>query len=330
MWHLVRLTIIITAIPLCALLALMLMLVLEPLVVSVKRTTLGPTRTLWLKTTGCASVLHRVHICAAGRRCVRRRRGRCWRTGGLRPHSLLRLLRLLTTHHLLLYLHLLHHLRVHHHALLGHRGHGLLHHGWVDRRHLHTAAATAELLLHGGHVTLHVLPVLGHHLRREPVVGGTLSRVLGVHARATVVEVVAVVVVAVVVPAVAEAVVPIIEVLASGLGLLHFNLRQVRNTVLLSCRKVWKYRLAEDGEVRAVERIFDGGLAIEGDETETTRSTGIFVHHQSSVKNTAELHEVFPEIGFSSLLANTTDEDLGGLLLFITGDGSFRVDLVGC
>lgn len=86
-----------------------------------------------------------------------------------------RLLMLLSEHLSLLLLgvhvHLLHHGGVHA-SHLRHALHGLLHHGGVDDGH--GPASAAPELCHGLDIPLHLLVVLGHHLRRHPVVGGAL------------------------------------------------------------------------------------------------------------------------------------------------------------
>ena len=84
--------------------------------------------------------------------------------------------------------------------------------------------------------------------------------------------------------------------------------------------------LAEDLE-GLCETSIDGGFTVEGNESETSRSASVFVHHEGGIDDSTELHEVFLEVLFSSFLRDTADEDLAGLLLLVSGNGTFRIDL---
>jgi hypothetical protein len=80
-------------------------------------------------------------------------------------------------------------------------------------------------------------------------------------------------------------------------------------------------------KVWVVQGILDSLLIVEGDETETSWSTGILVDHESGVQYTAELLEVLLEIRFGALLRDTTDEDLAGLLLLIPRNSPLWINL---
>jgi hypothetical protein len=51
-----------------------------------------------------------------------------------------------------------------------------------------------------------------------------------------------------------------------------------------------------------VDASIDSSLRVKGHETEPTGPTGVFVHHECSVNNTAELHEVLFEVLLAGFL----------------------------
>ena len=231
--------------------------------------------------------------------------------------------RLLLAHHRhLLHLHLLHHGGIHAGHLLRHILHRLLHHGGVDGGH----GSTATHLGHCRHVALHLLPVLCHHLRGHTVVGRALLllrsalwsvaalravHVVPVAAPVAVIETITISTITE--SSTTTTVIPLVHVPASRvspwLRLLDLNL------------------LAHNRQRRAIQRILDGRLAIERDESEAPWSSSILVHHEGSIKDTSELEKVFSEIRFRGLLADTADKDLRSFLLLISRDRTLGINL---
>jgi hypothetical protein len=204
-------------------------------------------------------------------------------------------------HHLLL--HLLHLHRVH----ATHGSHGVA-------RHTTAGLLLSESLLHGLEVLLHSLPVLSHHSRRH----GAITA-LSLHVSAAVIVVVAATLAAVV--AIVELVklvsasellaaiaAVVVAHVATGLGALDFNL------------------LAEDLEGAAQSSVY-GCIAIESNETETTGSTSLLVHHKCSIHNTTELLEEICKVFLGCFLADTTYENLASPFLLFTWNRTLGVNL---
>jgi hypothetical protein len=201
-----------------------------------------------------------------------------------------------------------HHLRLH--GLHGH---------WVHAAHGvgHAAAAAllGEGLLHLLEVLLHALPVLGHHGGGHGAIGTLLGSALLVIVAASAVVVAAVTVAALV--AVVELVVAaellvaavVVAHVASGLGALDLD------------------GLAENLE-RLAKSGIDSGVAVKGDESETTRTSGLLVHHQCGIDNPTELLEELGKVFLSRFLADTTDKNLARALLLLTRNSPLRVNLV--
>lgn len=210
------------------------------------------------------------------------------------------LLHLLHGFHLLHLLHLLHHGRIH----STHTAHASVLHG-----------GGGHLLLHGGEVLLHLLPVLRHHLGRHAAH----------HILATLLVLVALVLVRIVV----EATVVVSEVFAStatiastttALGFFFFA------HIASRLRFLDFDGLAEDLEI-AFQGGVDCGFAVESDEAETSRTTSVLVHHESGIDNPSKLGEVLLKDMFVRVLADASNEDLAGAFLFITRNSTFGVDL---
>jgi hypothetical protein len=198
-----------------------------------------------------------------------------------------------------------HHLRLH-----------LLHWHWVHAAHgTHGGHAAGlllgEVLLHLLEVLLHALPVLGHHGGGHAGLAALCLGVLLV-VIATVVAVVAVVTLITVVELVvaSELLVATIIVthVASRLGTLDLD------------------GLTEDLEWLAQSRI-DSSVAIEGDETKTTRTTSLLVHHKGCINNSAELLEELRKVLLGCFLADTTNEDLACAFLLLARDRTLGVNL---
>lgn len=207
----------------------------------------------------------------------------------------------LLIHHLLLHLllhllHLLHLLGVHvvgaaatHHLLLHllHLHH-LLHHLRVHLTH----APHCHLALHHGEVLLHALEVLSHNLR-----GHAVAHALS-HTRPLVVAL----------ELVALSGVLFFAEVAPRLGLLDLDGLPVNLK-------------------RNVDTSINTSFAFEGNESKAARPACILVHHKGSVDNTAELCKVFPKLLIRGILADATNENLAGLLLFIARNSTLGVDL---
>lgn len=200
----------------------------------------------------------------------------------------------------------------------------LLHHSWVHSPHASHASHTSHasvlhcggghLLLHGGEVLLHLLPVLRHHLRRHAAH----------HVLATLLVLIALVLVRIV-----EAAVVVSEVFAStaptaptaaALGFFFF-------AHVTSRLRFFDFDgLAEDLEIACKSGI-DGCFAIESNEAETPRTASVLVHHESGVDNTPELGEVLFKDMFVGVLTDTSNEDLACAFLFITRNSPLGVNL---
>jgi len=231
-------------------------------------------------------------------------------------------LMLLAHHRRLLQLHLLHHGGINAGHLLRHILHRLLHHGGIDDGH----RTAATYLAHCRHIALHLLPVLCHHLWSHAVVGCGLLllapplwsiaalRAIHVISVADAVAIVEAVTISTITESSTTTVIPFVHLTtASGVS------PRLR---LLDLDLFAQYR-----QSGAAQRIFDGRLAIERDESETPWPSGIFIHHEGSIKNATKLQEVFSEVRFRGLLANAADEDLRSLLLLISRDSTLGIDL---
>jgi hypothetical protein len=163
-------------------------------------------------------------------------------------------------------------------------------------------------------VLLHSLPVLSHHSRRHGAVAA-----LALHVSAAVVVVVAAALATVAIIAelvelvsTAELFVTVASIIvahvATGLSALDFNL------------------LAKDLEGTTQCSVY-GCIAIERNETETTGSASLLVHHKCGIDNTTELLEEICEVFLGGFLADTTDEDLACPFLLFTRNRTFRVNL---
>jgi hypothetical protein len=73
--------------------------------------------------------------------------------------------------------------------------------------------------------------------------------------------------------------------------------------------------------------ILDSGFTVKSHETESTGTSGVLVDHKCCIDHTAELHEELLEVLLGCLLADTANEDFASLLLFITRNGTFGIDL---
>src|SRR5947207_3207881 len=78
------------------------------------------------------------------------------------------------------------------------------------------------------------------------------------------------------------------------------------------------------------EDSVDGGVAIEGYETETTRSKSLLVDHEGCVDDSSELGKKFAEVLFVCLWADAADENFRCALLFLSGNCPLGVDLTRC
>lgn len=229
--------------------------------------------------------------------------------------GLLHLLRapmlLLLLHHLLLHLlHLLHHLRVHaaaHHVLgvvaTSSAAHHLLHllhlhhllpHGWV---HVHVPVH-GHLRLHHSEVLLHALEILRHDLGRHAAV---IAHLLAHGALAGLVLLFELVPLGSLL---------LLAEIASGLCSLHLD------------------GLAVDLE-RDINASLDAGLAFKSHEPEPSWPARVLVHHERCVDNSPELSKVVPEFLVRRFLTNAADKNFARLFLFISGNGSLGVNLVG-
>jgi hypothetical protein len=73
--------------------------------------------------------------------------------------------------------------------------------------------------------------------------------------------------------------------------------------------------------------IFHGTVVIKSYKPKPPWSTGFLIHHQRRIKHCSELFKVFFELFFYDVLTNSADEDFRRLVLFITGNRSFRINL---
>lgn len=212
---------------------------------------------------------------------------------------------MLASGHLLL--HLLHLLHLCH----------LLHHCWVHAAHGHTSGhLVSGLLLHeGSHVLLHLGPVLRHHLGSHASCKGALAVLL-----VLVLVLIATGVVVVVASIISEVLSATSTTSSPPEGLVVFTHVPPRLSLLNF------NGLTKDHEI-TVECIVDGGFTVKSYEAKTTGAAGVLVHHESGVDDSSELHEIFFEVGFSRILANTSDEDFTGPFLFIAWNRSLGINL---
>ena len=75
------------------------------------------------------------------------------------------------------------------------------------------------------------------------------------------------------------------------------------------------------------QACFDADLILESDKSKAAGSPSIFVHHEGGVNNTSKLSEVILELILCSILAHAPDKYFGRLLLLISGNGPFWIDL---
>jgi hypothetical protein len=222
----------------------------------------------------------------------------------------------------LLHLHLLHHGGVHLGLRIGaailaiHAAHHvlhLLHHCWVHlgphatHGHgiLHAALLLrSNLLLHLLKVLLHTLPVLGHHGWAHSLGVASASLLILL----LIIEASSAVVAIPEFATAAKLLVLFLAHVAAGLCTLDFN------------------RLSEDLQ-RSLEGSVDSSVPVKGDEAKTARAARIFIHHQGSIHDAAELLEEVLEVILCGFLADPTDEDLACPFLLLTGDGALRIDL---
>jgi hypothetical protein len=73
--------------------------------------------------------------------------------------------------------------------------------------------------------------------------------------------------------------------------------------------------------------IFHGTVVIKSDKSKSPWSPGFLVDHQRRIKDCSELFKVFLELFFNDILTDPTHEDFGRLVLFITRNRSFRINL---
>jgi hypothetical protein len=252
-----------------------------------------------------------------------------WSVASPHPHSVVH-----AVHSTLLHIHhLLHHLGVHalhvahvrvravpslHLLLLLHH----LHHLHLLRIHTHVAHAAhaahaahhvgGHLLLHHGEVLLHSLPVLGHHLR------GHAGIVASHHVRILVGCILCGLVIVV---ASKTFVSPKFSPPTTSTKVIFFtHLTSRLSTLDLD-------GLAENLQRVELQALLHGRVTVERDKSEASRSAGVLVHHQRCVDDPTELCEESLEIFLGCLLADTTNEDFGGLFLLVSGDGTLGVDL---
>lgn len=75
------------------------------------------------------------------------------------------------------------------------------------------------------------------------------------------------------------------------------------------------------------QAILYGTVVIERDEPKPPRSSCFLVHHQSGVKNCSELFEILLEFFFNNILTDSAYKYLGCFILFLTGNGTLRINL---
>jgi hypothetical protein len=73
--------------------------------------------------------------------------------------------------------------------------------------------------------------------------------------------------------------------------------------------------------------ILDRTVIIKCDKTESSGSSGLFVHHQRRIENSSKLFEIFFEFFFDDILTDPANEYFGRAILLLTRDCAFRVDL---
>jgi hypothetical protein len=104
-----------------------------------------------------------------------------------------------------------------------------------------------------------------------------------------------------------------------GLGALHFNL------ILADSEET--YHFAFNCERAMSHACFDSTVIVKSDESESSWSSGFFVHHEGCIENCSELFKVFLELFFDDILSNSADKDFRGAILFVSRYCAFWIDL---
>ena len=204
--------------------------------------------------------------------------------------------------------HLLHHCWIHAAAAAtATRCHHLLHHSLLlhGGHRIHTSSRVASHRLHLLEVVLHVLPV-DCCLSRCHVVASILTTLVLLFSIIAA-KVAATSLLAPELVMSSSSTFAVTDV-APGLSTFDFDVLVVNFVVL-----------GKDS--------IHGSITVEGHKTEPTRSTGVLVHHQRSIKDSTELLKELSEFDICALLANTADENLRCPFLFVTWNGALRVDL---
>jgi hypothetical protein len=69
------------------------------------------------------------------------------------------------------------------------------------------------------------------------------------------------------------------------------------------------YHFAFDGKGALSHTILDGAIIIKCDESKSSGSSSLFIHHQSSIKNRSKLLEILFEFLLNNILSNPADKD---------------------
>jgi hypothetical protein len=104
-----------------------------------------------------------------------------------------------------------------------------------------------------------------------------------------------------------------------GLGAFDFNL------ILADSEE--PYHFSFDCKRAMSHACFDSTVIVKSDESESSWSSGFFVHHEGCIEDCSELFKVFLELFFDDVLSDSADKDFRGAVLLVSGDGSFWIDL---
>ena len=87
------------------------------------------------------------------------------------------------------------------------------------------------------------------------------------------------------------------------------------------------YHFAFDGKGALRHTILHGAVVIKSNESKSSWSSSLLIHHQSSIKNSSELFEILFKFLLDNILSNPADKDLRRFVLFVPGNRSFRINL---